>query len=127
MTKANTPSEIYALSEHLKLHIGTSYVHYIAYQIVIQKLMKIPLWFDIPLRIISFFKKSQDYKQIVYLLFLKNPNLADALITDTTDHMKYGKDTEDKDSVGGFSQREINIIENILKNIPRCYSAIQYN
>lgn len=41
-------------------------------------------------------------------------DMIDDAIGQTTDHMRNGKDREDKNSVGGYSQRELQLVVNVL-------------
>lgn len=41
----------------------------------------------------------------------------DNLLMDTCNHILFGNDTEDEDSVGGFSQREIDLVTGLLENL----------
>lgn len=49
--------------------------------------------------------------------YVRLPNEAAHLITETARHMRHGKDREDADSVGGFSQREFDLIVAVLKMV----------
>lgn len=48
----------------------------------------------------------------------QDTNVGGESLQQLVDHILTGKDTEDKDSVGGFSQREIDLLVSILLKFP---------
>lgn len=83
----------------------------VAAALVVNDLMRGPWWFQILARLI---KIRGNYEFRMKFFYAQVPDLAHSLIDDAALHMRSGKGTEDKNSVGGFSQREINLIEDIL-------------
>jgi hypothetical protein len=69
-------------------------------------------WFRMAVKVISW--RHREPKHAAYLrMFImgeRGLNLAKEIRAQTVQHILQGRDTEDADSVGGFSQREINII-----------------
>lgn len=53
-------------------------------------------------------------KNFIIQIAKKSPQILDEWVNQTIHHMINGKDVEDKNSAGGFSQREINILKLIL-------------
>jgi hypothetical protein len=54
------------------------------------------------------------FRKTLWVLFERNPAISIGSITATVQHLLHGRDTEDKDSVGGFSQRELDLIAAFL-------------
>lgn len=80
-------------------------------------LMVPPLWLRAMVRVLTWFKGLAPISIWFIILSSKDPRLqplAPALLVQVADHMRKGKDREDARSVGGFSQRELNAIGNIL-------------
>jgi hypothetical protein len=46
--------------------------------------------------------------------FTRLPDMASEIVQQTADHAVRGRDTEDADSVGGFSQREMDAITGFI-------------
>jgi hypothetical protein len=59
---------------------------------------------------------KQGLYNFVAILSQIYPRAIDGIIADTAKHMLDGRDTEDADSVGGFSQRELNLIVRYLNS-----------
>lgn len=83
----------------------------IAARIIHGDLMRGPWWFQGLLWII---RRRRAPLQRLRVLYARSPNLADDLIKDTAKHMRHGHDREDATSVGGFSQREMNLMDYII-------------
>ena len=63
-------------------------------------------------------KRARGYKG-AYAFMIRtsadHPQQFKAFWEDTSNHILNGKDTEDTDSVGGYSQREVNMIDGWIK------------
>jgi len=60
-------------------------------------------------------RKRVGLEHMFNILVHRSGKLVDSLIAETKNHMLHGYDTEDKNSAGGFSQREINLLfKNVL-------------
>ena len=60
-----------------------------------------------------------DWREFVYAAMIRFPDVRDDLLRQTIHHMLTGTDREDKTSVGGFSQREIIMIEKLLEELEK--------
>lgn len=73
------------------------------------------------LRFMFWFAKKRHGQNAMSLLVSifqkKSPESVQAFWDQTITHIRTGKDREDRDSVGGFSQREINLVTRILAAI----------
>jgi hypothetical protein len=83
-------------------------------------LMKGPLWWRLAARLVQlrhWCSLFDAYYRIYRAPHPKAPQVVDALLDDTARHAQFGDDREDEDSVGGFSQREIDILATILEKV----------
>jgi hypothetical protein len=84
----------------------------IAAAIIAQRLMLGPIWFRV---LCGFLKLRGNYENRILYFVMHVPDLANSIIDNTADWMVRGSDKEDLKSVGGFSQREVNLLVEILK------------
>jgi len=78
-------------------------------------LMNAPFPTNLMIGFVKKFRKRSGLEHMFNILTCRSGNIVNSLIAETKTHMLYGYDTEDKDSAGGFSQREINLLfENVL-------------
>ena len=82
--------------------------------VLTEGLMKLPFPFGIITGILRLLKGKQGIRNFVYIIADKHPELLERWVFDTVTHILYGNDKEDVKSVGGFSQRECDLI---TKNI----------
>jgi hypothetical protein len=75
-----------------------------------KSLMKPPLWLGVMLALLKAIRGRHGINNFVTLLWNSKPEIIGDLFDQTIEHMLYGKDQEDVNSAGGFSQREIDLI-----------------
>lgn len=86
-------------------------VHLVAYTLS-EGLMQMPFPFGILTGLLKLVRGKDGIKKFVYIISNAHVDIFNQMYNDTISHMLYGTDREDKNSVGGFSQRELNLICN---------------
>lgn len=86
---------------------------FVAAHIVMNNLMLVsPWWWRV---LFWLMKRSRNPFGVLSHFYTSQPEEARHLLTETARHIRHGKDREEASSVGGFSQREVNIMTTILK------------
>lgn len=83
-------------------------------QIIAADLMRGPWWFQLLVGMVRL--RGRVVERLTYVL-TRHPDMAADIICATINHIKHGKDTEDRDSYGGFSQREFDLMVGILDGV----------
>lgn len=84
--------------------------------LTIYRVMFPPIWLRAMIRVAAWWKGMAP-DRAWFLLFTgsaQGRQVAKSVVSDTVHWMLHGQDREDDDSVGGFSQREINFIANFI-------------
>lgn len=73
-------------------------------------LMKMPPPWGVMLWLIRKLRGSQGVTNFFWHMSQRSPDQVNAWVAQMLQHLHFGKDTEDSDSLGGWSQREINLL-----------------
>lgn len=73
-------------------------------------LMTVPFPINLIIGFVKKYRKRAGLENMCNLLISRDEKTVAIFLDETKTHMRYGYDTEDNDSVGGFSQREINLL-----------------
>jgi hypothetical protein len=78
--------------------------------VIIKKLMFPPWWLRLMLGGLRLIRGEKGVVLMLWMLSAKNPEIIETMYSQTIDHMLTGKDREERTSVGGFSQRELDMV-----------------
>ncbi|MEA3537650.1 MAG: hypothetical protein U9R73_00805 [Pseudomonadota bacterium] len=112
--KASSMQDCRELASIVSVQIGLPHQAEIASKILGWGLMREIGLFGFAVRILRWIR-PRDYVRRLELFYHSNPAEASHLLLMTAQHIVAGKDTVDRDSVGGFSQAEIDQLVSIIR------------
>jgi hypothetical protein len=107
---ARSKASLEVLARDLRNLSENRKIKYLAYCWVVP--LMLPPWYLRPLfALLKRLRGEAGFRSVIKWMNNKTDgDFLDGIEKDTLDHLLTGHDTEDRDSVGGFSQREINAI-----------------
>lgn len=109
---ATVKGDLFEIATRLRMMTARMEVH-VAANLVHRGLMFGPWWFMAMVWLIRRTYTASAFQRIS-MWFERMPDVAGDVVNDTANHMIFGKDTEDQNSAGGFSQRELDMIVSFL-------------
>ena len=116
---SNSKTDVFRLAERIK-NLNEAELRQFMPPLFAMGVMYPSLWFQQVLRLIKWRRRVDDLG--AWRLLLSQPRASKVLLNiqrATVEHIMSGKDREERNSVGGWSQREINFASNLLAVLDR--------